>query len=350
MLSKSFSSYVRHLNLLMLLGIVCGAALGMLNPELSASLGFVGEVFLKLLAMLIVPVIVVSMITGVLNLGDPESLGRVGLKALIYYTGTTAVAVVTGLVLVNLIQPGKFEANEETVLSQAFNESGKQVTAAESELTDVLLGIVPSNVVAAASDGKVLALIFFSIFFGLALAHTSHPGLEPIKKGLDCAFEAIMWMVDKIMLVAPFGLLSLVASLVGTFVKEGKLEALGGALAWYGFTVSAGLLFHGVVSLSLIAFFFKINPLRLISAVGGAVTTAFSTASSAATLPVTLNSLEEDAGVSNRIAGFVAPLGATVNMDGTAIYEAVAALFIANMYGVELSFSQQMIILSLIHI
>lgn len=322
----------------MFLGIILGALGGYLFPEQSISLSLVGELFLRVLTMLIVPVIIISMLAGIVNLKDSSSLGRLGIKAVVFYFCTTALAVLIGLTLVNVIGPGLGESplnREQVQMDIASNNP------AAGGLTEVAKNIIPKNVVQAASQGNVLGLIFFCVFLGIAILSIRHPGVEVLKKGIGAAFEAIIWMVDKVMLVAPIGVCSLVANLVGDFVSQNQLSELGSAIGWYTLTVASGLVFHGIVSLPLLAVLFRIHPLRFAKAMLPALSTAFSTASSAATLPITIDSLEHRAKVSNQVSSFVAPLGATVNMDGTAIYEAVAAVFIANMYGVDLTFGQQ---------
>lgn len=328
----------------MIVAIVGGVGLGALFPEVSTDTALIGELFLRVLSLLIVPVIVVSMIAGVINLDDTANLGRLGLKTVGYYACTTAIAVVTGLLVVNLVQPGMHNGSELAMeLPQPTEETATEVEGPGS-LFQVVRNIIPTNVVKAAHDGNVLGLIFFSVFFGIALLSIPHPGTQYIKAGIGASFDAIIWMVEKIILLLPIGVLSLVASLVAGLVASGQMATLGASIGWYAWAVIVGLLIHGLVSLPILAYVFRINPLRFAGAMFPAVSTAFSTASSAASLPVTIDSLEERAGVSNKTASFVAPLGATVNMDGTAIYEAIAAVFIANMYGIELSLEAQLVI------
>lgn len=338
-------NYRKYLNTFILAGIVLGLLSGLLLPELALGTALIGELFLRLLTLLIVPVIVVSMIAGILNLDDSGNLGRLGLKTIIYYSCTTALAVAVGLLMVNLIQPGKDTASQlakPPVVEQVEEDATKVKTA--GGLADVARKIIPKNIINAALKGNALGLIFFSIFIAIALLSIKHEGVQYIRLSIGALFDAIIFMVDKVMLLAPLGVFSLVAKLVAEFMLEDKLGELGGSIAWYTATVISGLLVHAVISLPLLAVFFKINPLPFFKAVFPAVSTAFSTASSAATLPITIDSLKKRANVPDKIASFVAPLGATVNMDGTAIYEAVAAVFIANMYGVDLSAGEQFII------
>lgn len=339
----TFAGYKKRLNSFMFLGILCGLFLGIFLPDLSLSFSLVGNLFLRSLMLLIIPVIVVSMISGILNLDDAGTLGRLGVKALAFYAATTAIAVITGLLIVNIIQPG-VTPNPLEIPSSSLQSEGSMEGTPEKGLTKVIENIIPKNVVKAAVDGNVLGLIFFSVFLGIALLCSNPPGLPTVRAVMSSLYDAVIWMVDQIMLVAPIGVFSLVATLAANLTKSGTLTQFGGEIGEYCVTVIIGLLFHALISLPLIAIIFKINPLEFAKAMFPAVSTAFSTASSSATLPITIESLRDRAEVSNRVSSFVAPLGATVNMDGTAIYEAVAALFIANMYGIELSFTQQVVV------
>ena len=326
----------------MLIAIGVGAVFGYLSPLTAQSFSLIGELFLRLLTLLIVPVIFFSMLSGVLNLRDSKSLARLGIKTFLYYFATTALAVAIGLFLVNFIAPGT--GGEKPVLQASESPLAGKAIEASTTITDVLKNIIPKNIIGAAQEGNVLGLIFFSIFLGVALLQIQHDGVDVLRKGSQAAFEAIIWMIEKTMLIAPLGFFALIADLVGEFVIQGQLEQLGTSLLWYSATVVIGLLFHGIITLGSFAFLFGVNPLKLFSSMLPAITTAFSTSSSSATLPITLDCLENKAGVPNKIASFVAPLGSTVNMDGTAIYEAIAVVFIANMMMVDLTLSQQILI------
>lgn len=330
--------YKKNLNLLLLLGIVLAIPLGLILPEIAISLSFLGQFFLRLLTLLIVPIIFISILAGILQFTGTEGIGRMGLRVVIYYTCTTALAVVTGLVLVNLIAPG---SNIETPYQVEAGQAA--VSPASDGIFPVLEALVPKNIIQAAAEGNVLGLIFFTTLLGIALLQTKSSALVTIKQACDTLFNALIWLVDLVMLLAPIGVCSLVASLVAETAAS-DLESTGIHILHYSLTVLCGLGFHALLTLPLLLWYFKIDPLKFLKAMFPALVTAFSTASSAATLPVTLDALEERAGVSKRTASFVAPLGVTVNMDGTAIYEAVAAVFIANMYAIELSFGQQVIV------
>lgn len=334
-MKKALSFYLAYLNTFMLAAIGAGILLGYYSPHFASRVAVAGDIFLRCLQFLIVPIIFFSMLAGILNLEKGNNLGRVGLKTFGYYFFTTAVAVATGLLLVNIIQPGM-----SGVLSPPAGDTDSSINAAGS-LYEVVKNLIPTNIVEAAANGNVLGLIFFCIFLGIAIRHIEDKNVDSIAHPVSVMSDALIWMVDRVMILAPIGLLGLIAPLVADTVASQAFAELGYEIQLYTVTVLAGLLFHGLITLPAILFFCGVNPLHYAIAVLPAVTTAFSTASSAATLPLTIDSLQSRAGVPERFAGFVAPLGATVNMDGTAIYEAVAAVFIASMYGIDLTFPQQ---------
>jgi len=331
--------------------MIAGGIFGGLSPQTAITISIIGELFLRLLTLLIVPVIFFSMLSGVLNLKDSRTLASVGGKTFLYYMTTTGIAVLIGLSLVNVIEPGIHGSNDSSLHSMLSEESlessevGSQLGNTSHSFGDVIRNIIPKNIIQAAHDGNVLGIIFFSLFLGVALLHLSHEStkllLRDTAQGL---FEAIIWMIEKTMLLAPIGFFSLIASLIGGFLLKGQLALLGESLLEYTATVVMGLLIHGCIFLPLIARFFGVRPFKLFRAMTPAVLSAASTASSSATLPITLDCLERKAGVPTRIGSFVAPLGSTINMDGTAIYEAIAVVFIANMLGTELTFSHQILI------
>ncbi|RMG45449.1 MAG: dicarboxylate/amino acid:cation symporter [Candidatus Dadabacteria bacterium] len=342
-MKKLLLYYSKHPSQMIFAGMLLGLLTGLFAPQAGMQLSIIGELFLRALKLLIVPVIVVSMLVGVLNLEDSTSLGRLGVKALVYYASTTAIAVLIGLLMVNIIKPGiRHQTEQQSRLVQSTSKPQKE--PARTSLQEVVKKIIPENIIFAAEEGNVLGLIFFSVFLGIALLSVKHEAVEIIKTSLAAVFDSIIWMVDKVMLFAAPGVFSLVAKVVAEFSLKSDLGQLGEALGSYALTVISGLLLHAIVALPLLAVYFKINPAKLFYYMFPALSTAFSTASSAATLPLTLECLRERAKIPDRIAGFVAPLGATVNMDGTAIYEAVAAVFIANFYGIALSFPEQFVV------
>ncbi|MHC4131479.1 MAG: dicarboxylate/amino acid:cation symporter [Planctomycetota bacterium] len=314
-----------------IIAIILGIIAGLFLKEKAEHLQIIGDLFIRLLKMIIIPLILASVVNGITQIGNIRNLGRIGLKTFIYYLTTTILAVTIGLILVNLIQPGT-----GAELADKATELPEQ--AAPSFIT-IITDIIPQNLFESMANDKVLQIIFFAILLGAAISSVGEKA-----KSISVIFEAantvIMKIIDWIMHLAPIGVFALMAVTIG---KTG-LDVIK-PLGLYMTTVIAGLLIHAFVILPVLLFIFaRHNPLRFIKEVFSAVATAFSTASSAATLPITMECLEKNTGVSNKVSSFVLPLGATVNMDGTALYEAVAAMFIAQTYGIELSFTTQLII------
>jgi len=324
---------------LLFAGIVAGVVCGWFFGPAMQSVAWMGTFFLNALKMLIVPLIVSSMIVGIGSMGDVRRLGRQGGTIFVYYFTTTGLAVLLGIILVNIIQPGVgVVLVEGSVVPDAV--AGKEAIG----FTDIVLSLISPNIVGAAAEMDILPLIVFSLAFGAVLTTLGVRG-EPVLRFFDGVNEAMMKLVDIVMILAPLGVFGLIASKLG--------DAGGGAAFWgelikigkYSLTVLLGLLLHAVVVLPLIlSLVTRRNPLRYAMGMMPAIGTAWSTASSSATLPVTLDCAEERNKVSRRSALFVLPLGATINMDGTALYEAVAAIFIAQAVGVDLSAGQQTLI------
>lgn len=322
----------------LLIGMILGGLVGIwLGPD-AARFGFLGDLFLNALKMMIVPLIIFSMISGVTALGNVKKLGKLGARTVIYYIVTTGSAVVIGIIIVNILQPGKGFGTE------AIPTGSSQMPPGDFSFLDVILNMFPPNIVEAMANTNILPLIVFSLLFGSVLT-TLGKRSEPAIELIGVLNEVVLKIVGYIMLFAPIGVFGLVA---------GKLGAEGGGAAFYQelaklskymASVLIGLAVHAAVVLPLIlALFGRRSPLDYIRKVGKAIVTAFSTASSSATLPVTLEAVQHRAGISNKTASFVLPLGATINMDGTALYEAVAAIFIAQLYGISLSFGAQVTI------
>jgi proton glutamate symport protein len=316
-----------------LTAIVLGVATGLVLGENTAHLKIIGDMFIRLLLMIIIPLILASMVTGIVSLGDIRRLGRLGLKTFCYYMATTILAVSVGLVLVNLMTPGiGVKIGAESTADLAEQEAISVVSIIES--------IVPANLFEAMAEDKVLSTIFFSLLLGVAISSIGEKGKTLV--ALFESFNAVMMKITGwIMHLAPIGVFALMAYTIGTM----GLSVVR-PLVVYMATVIIGLSIHGFVTLPiLVGIVGKYSPIKLMKDVFSAVATAFSTASSAATLPITIDCLQENTGVSNKVTSFVLPLGATVNMDGTALYEAVAAMFIAQAYGIELSIGQQLVIM-----
>ncbi len=308
---------------------------GLIKTPISAVfgpiVGPVGQIFIKLLKMLIVPLILASMVTGVARVGDIRKLGGLGGKTFVFYIATTFASVLVGLILVNLFRPG---AGAPQIGGDVPDVVRTHVT-----IGSILLNMVPANPVKAMAEMQILPLIVFSLLFGAVLTTMGDKG-KPLIDLFESLNGAMMKLTDWVIQLAPIGVFALLAAVVvetgpGIFANLGKYMA----------TVLVGLAVHAVVTLPLLL---KLvggaNPKKYFGKVSPALTTAFSTASSSATLPLTIDCVETEAKVSPRVASFVLPLGATINMDGTALYESVAAVFIAQVYGIDLSLGQQVLI------
>lgn len=323
---------------LMIAGIILGIFSGWMFGKTMLTVEWIGEMFLDALKMLVVPLIISSMIVGIAGLGDIRKVGKTGLIALGYFMTTTCIAVAIGLLMVNIIQPGV--AVEMTVESVPEKVAGKE----EVGITDILKSFVSPNLVQSMVNMDILPLIVFSLVFGGILTTLGEPGKRAIDF-FDTINSAIMKIVHLLMYFAPVGVFALIASKLGAAGGGDLFFAELAKIGKYVSTVISALLVHGLLVLPTILYVTtRRNPLTYFKNVVEALTTAFSTASSSATLPVTIECAEENNRVSRKASLFVLPLGATVNMDGTALYESVAALFIAQMLGIELGFGQQMIV------
>jgi proton glutamate symport protein len=310
----------------------------------------VGTLFINLLKMIIVPLILASVINGVASLGSGPDLGRLGGKTLAFYVTTTLLAVLIALCVVNLVQPGIADG-QPVGHTLALSADEQQVAAgveknAHASVLDTLKGIVPTNIVDAAANTKLLSLVFFAVLFGFFLTRISSPYRETVTHFWQGIFEIMMRITGWVMTLAPVGVFALITKVV-------VISGFAGAkpLVIFASCVLAGLVIFGFVAVPvLLALVARVNPWRLYPAMAPALLTAFSTASSSATLPLSLDCLERRAGVSKRIAGFVMPLGASVNHAGSGLYECAAAMFIAQAYGLHLSFATQftVVILALI--
>lgn len=310
------------------------------------ALEFIGKTFfMGLLKMVLIPLIATSVIVGVASIGDPSKLGKVGACTVGYYFATMLVAVIIGVMLVSLIKPGasvekdfqsfrdeqvaKFKESGTTAQSRVEGASGTGLWGAAKNIFSQL---VPSNPVKAAAEGKMLSVISFSLIFGIVLTVIGEKG-KRVTEVFDGIFTAVMKMVEWILWLAPIGVFALLA---WTVARIGVVK-LTGPLIWYIVTVIVGLLIHGTIVLPAVLWLFgKSNPYRYMWQMKDALMTAFGTDSSSATLPVTIETAQREGGVSKRSAEFVLPLGATVNMDGTALYEAVAVVFLFQCFGIPL--------------
>jgi proton glutamate symport protein len=319
----------------LLLGVMCGFASRMYGFEhfTIEYLSIPGTIFLRALRMIIVPLIVSSIISGVTSIGSASNFGRLGVKTFAYYMGTSLLAIVTGLLMVNWIRPG-------VGADLGFEKIPEDLAANVEKIGDTLLGIIPTNPLAAMARGDMLPIIFFSLLFGFFITRVANPYRDHLTTFFQGIFEVMMKMTHFIILFTPIGVFSLLAKLIAQTGFE-----VFAPMAGYMVTVVSALAIHAVLTLPLVQFLLGgVNPLLQLKAMTVPLMTAFSTASSSATLPLTMDAVETNAGVSNKVTSFVLPLGATINMDGTALYECVAAMFIAQVYGIELSFGQQVVV------
>ena len=312
--------------------MIAGTVVGLIGgPEIVPKIGWLGELFIKLLKMMIVPLVFASIVSGVASVGAGD-LGRLFSKTLGYYVLTSALAAVTGLLLVNLIQPGvgaKFAGLEGANLPELTTETSPK---------DFLLDVVPENIVAALSEGKMLAIIFFCFVLGITIAGLPEKPRVLLTGLFDALFQTMMKLTGGIIRFAPIGVFALIVRVVG----ESGFASFK-ALALYMLTIASGLAIHLFLTLPLALIVLgRIRPWIHFKNMIEPMVMAFSTSSSAATLPVTMRAVEQKVGVSNKVTSFVLPMGSTVNMDGTALYECAGVLFIAQVLGADLSFVQQM--------
>ncbi len=338
-----------------LLGMLAGVLVGILCSGSEIGIAFIvdyikpfGKIFISLLKLIAIPLIIASLIKGITDLKDLSQLSSMGIKTIGLYLVSTIIAITIGLTVVNIINPGgKISTENREALMDGFatNASKKieaAVAAKERGPLDPLVDMVPSNIFeAAASNGNMLQVIFFVIFFAIGIILIDEKKSAPVKAFFDGLNEVILKMIDLIMLAAPYGVFALLAALV--------VESPGGdvfiSLLWYSLSVVLGLgLMMFVVYPTAIKFFTGKSPSFFFKGISPAQLLAFSTSSSAATLPVTMERTEEHLGVDEEVASFVLPIGATINMDGTSLYQAVAAVFIAGALGVDLSISDQLTI------
>ncbi len=384
--------------------IIIGLVLGIIWALLSSKLGWseftidwiapFGKIFINLLKLIAVPLVLVSIISGVANIGDPSSLGRMGGKTLLAYLITTLFAVSMGLLLVNTIQPGKLIDEQSRIDNRisyelwaaseghevkdginylkdpAFFERAQKITdlskgdlkdasvadkmetaqkAKETTPLQPLIDLVPENFFfSLTNNGLMLQIIFFGIFFGVCLLLIPNEKSKPVTDFMDSTMEVFLKMVDLVMQAAPFFVFALLAGVVSKMAGDdiGKVYEIFKGLSWYSLTVFAGLMLMIFVIYPLIMKLFvkKIPYKGFFKAMAPAQTLAFSTSSSAATLPVTMECVEENLGVDKKITSFVLPIGATVNMDGTCLYQAVAVVFLAQLHMIDLTFGQQLTI------
>ncbi|QMU61312.1 MAG: cation:dicarboxylase symporter family transporter [Gammaproteobacteria bacterium] len=333
--------------LAVLVGLFLDSQSSIFSITFASIFEFVGKLFLNALKMIIVPLIVSSIILAISNLGSGDAFGRLGGKTLGYYVMTSAIAILIGITIVNITQPGIIDgvpAKEILGFSENTDEVMKNVEGKSAgDVVEVFLRMVPKNIIKAAAEGQMLGLIFFSLLFGFFMIKIKKELSNSLKNFWEGVYEVMLLITDLVMKFAPIGVFALVANVM---IVSG-LEAFEPLLLFF-FTVLAALFIHiAVVMPLLLKFVGGVSPIKHYQAMMPALLTAFSTASSSATLPVTMDCVRDRAGVSRRTTSFVLPLGATVNMDGTALYECVAAMFIAQAYGLDLTIGTQISIVVL---
>ncbi|MEZ5063639.1 MAG: dicarboxylate/amino acid:cation symporter [bacterium] len=327
--------WYRRLHLQIFAAMAAGTVAGLIGgAEFAAKVAWLGTLFVSLLKMIIVPLVLTSIIAGVSSVGRGAGLGRLFGRTLGYYVLSSLLAILVGLLFVNVIRPG--------VGADLTTAAHKDLPVLDSptDVGSLLLRVVPTNVAKAAAEADMLGLIFFCILFGLAITALPDEPQRLLRQVFDAAFQAMMKLTGWIIRFAPIGVFGLIARVVG----ESGVEAFR-ALGLYMLTIASGLTVHLFVTLPLLLMLLgRINPRIHFRNMLEPLTMAFSTSSSAATLPVTIRAVREKVGVSDRVTSFVLPMGATVNMDGTALYECAGALFIAQVLGAELTLVQQGIV------
>lgn len=344
--------------------IIIGLALGLLWGLIASIAGFssftinyiqpIGTIFINLLKLIAVPLVLASLVVGVTSLNNVAKLSRMGGKTIGIYIVTTMLAITIGLTVVNIIQPGNFlppETQEQLMAGYQQNIEGSAQTAQEvlerSPMT-FLVNIVPENFFASASDnGNMLQVVFVAILLGIGLIQIPAEKSKSLINFFDSLNEVIIKIVDLVMKIAPYGVFALMAGVIVELAGDNISQALDllGALAWYTLVVILGLFLHLMIVYSgLFKIFSKMKLRDFFKAIRPAMLLGFSTSSSAATLPVTMECVEKNVGVDEEVASFVLPIGATINMDGTSLYQAVAAVFIAQALGMDLGIAQQITI------
>jgi Na+/H+-dicarboxylate symporter len=325
------------------IGLILGIVIGLVFGEKAKVIEPVGTIFIRLITMIVVPLVLVSLMLGTASLGDIRKLGRIGIKTIVYFTITTMVAISIGLLLANIVKPG-YGLNEE-VRAELYKsyESKAQIGLQRMEekpsAIEVLVNIVPTNPIKSLVEGNMLQVIFLALLFGTVITIIKKEKSEHLIKFLDSLNDAIIQVVHVAMRLAPYGVLALIASVIGQYGVNILVT-----LFKYSLVVIGGLLIYTLSMNSLtVRFLGRLNPIRFFKAGREAMIIAFSTSSSNAALPISLECVEH-IGVPRQYSSFVIPLGATINMDGTALYQGVAAVFIAQIYGIPLSLTNQITI------
>ena len=322
---------IRNIGVQVVIAMIIGAIVGFIMGEDASIFAPLGTIFIHLIKMLVIPLVLVSIISGAASLGDSPSAGKIGIGTFGFFIVTSGIAVGLALLLGNLFQPGQgvdFTAHSSSHLMAVTEEQG-----ALPGVMDTFIGMIPTNVFESLTGGNILQILVFSIFFGIALTKVKGDGAKPILAALNTIVDAFVWMINCVMIIAPIGVFGLMADSVGTF----GFDALEVVFKLFAVFVVAILLFGFLFFPLLVQLFSRVSAREFISAMKKPQVMALSTASSMATLPVNMETCEEELKVSKATASFVLPLGATINMSGNAIYYGLVAMFFAQMYGIDLS-------------
>ena len=319
--------------------IILGALFGFFCTNLTPYITWMGTVFMRALKMIVVPLVFCSVVGGVANISSTDGFLRLGGKTLSYYLITCVIAILTGLFFVNFIRPGEG-------LTVSLPETATLITSSQTSLGDFLIAMIPDNVFQAFSTMNMIGIIIFAIMFGVFLGKSTHPNARKVQHAIEGIDDVILNMTLFILKLAPLGIFGLIANIVATEANSAELlRSMIASQGLYLLTVMLGLAFHMFITLSLMLYLMgKINPFKHISRMKDVMLMAFSTASSNGTLPLTLAHVRSRCGVSEKLTNFTLPLGATVNMNGTALYEGVVILFIAQVYGMDLTIAQQLFV------
>lgn len=336
MVRRKFT-FALHWQILIML--FAGGLFGYLFPNLARYTNWVGDVFLRGLNMVIVPLILTSITSGVASVGTADNLGRLGAKTMGYYLASTFFAIITGFLFVQLIKPG-------VGAELGFQVPVENISLGSEKFGQTLIKIVPSNIFDSMAQGHMLSIIFFAILAGYFITRTGEKSRTVLMDLLNASLDVIMKITMFVIRFTPLGVFSISAKVISQQILAGNhVSEVISRLGLYFVTVLAGLLVQGLITLPLmVRFIGKANPFRHLKNMTTVILTAFSTSSSNATLPLTMEAVQENDGVSNKIASFTLPLGATINMNGTALYECVAVIFIAQAYGINLTLGQQVIV------
>ncbi len=324
-----------------LIALVLGVVFGIFGHEYVKYISWAGDMFLRLLKMIVIPIVFSSMVVGVASIGKTGGLGRIAGKTFAFYVSTTVIATFIGLIFVNILEPGV----GSSLISHA-DSAAQMATAEKVSLGERVIKIIPDNIFSTLAQGDLLAVIFFAILFGYFVTQVGDKSRNTIVDVFQAVFDVIMKITLSVIKLAPYGVFAIVAKMISQQAGDlDKLAEIAQSLGMFVLIVWIGCIIQFFVILpSTVYFLGKENPWRHMKKMSTAILTAFSTCSSGAALPISLKDSQEKCGISNKIASFTLPLGATVNMNGTALYEGVAVIFLSQVYGIELSFIEQMII------